>query len=144
MMGYSAANNALANGSRKIMVSNDIRNTARPPIKCPSSNVRLDYKSCGFILGKINNSSKRRANVDTSGSVKFTDLKKLIGEHLKNGLAIDHFVITYAEHVDTANQWKVDVEFKTDTSGAASTTAAIILDDKSGEVKTFLRGRKWS
>jgi hypothetical protein len=83
-------------------------------------------------------------NMDTSGSVKFTDLKKLVAEHLKNGLGIDHFVITYAEHVETANQWKVDVEFKTDGSGASSTTAAISLDDKSGEVKTFLRGRKWS
>ena len=80
--------------------------------------------------------------MDTSGSVKFTDLKKLIGEHLKNGLAIDHFVITYAEHVDTANQWKVDVEFKTDASGAASTTAAIILDDKSGRSKNFFARSK--
>jgi hypothetical protein len=82
--------------------------------------------------------------MDTSGSVKFTDLKKLVAEHLKNGLGIEHFVITYAEHVDTANQWKVDVEFKTDAGDASSTTAAITLDDKSGEVKTFLRGRKWS
>jgi hypothetical protein len=53
-------------------------------------------------------------------------------------------VITYAEHVETANQWKVDVEFKTEASGASSTIAAISLDDKSGEVKTFLHGRKWS
>jgi hypothetical protein len=82
--------------------------------------------------------------MDMSSSVKFTDLKKLVADHLKNGLGIDHFVITYAEHVDTANQWKVDIEFNTDASGASSTTAAIILDDKSGEVKTFLRGRKWS
>ena len=80
----------------------------------------------------------------TSGSVKFTDLKKLVAEHLKNGLGIDQFVITYAEYVETANQWKVDLEFKTDASGNSSTTAAITLDDKSGEVKTFLRGRKWS
>ena len=82
--------------------------------------------------------------MDPSSSVKFTDLKKIVAEHLKNGLGIDQFVITYAEHVETANQWKVDVEFKTDASGASSTTAAITLDDKSGEVKTFLRGRKWS
>ena len=82
--------------------------------------------------------------MDTSSSIKFTDLKKLVAEHLKNGLGIDHFVITYAEHVETANQWKVGVEFKTEDSGASSTTAAISMDDKSGEVKTFLRGRKWS
>lgn len=67
--------------------------------------------------------------MDTSGSVKFTDLKKLVAEHLKNGLGIDHFVITYAEHVETANQWKVDVEFKTEASGASSTIAAISLGD---------------
>ena len=82
--------------------------------------------------------------MDTSGSVKFTDLKNLVAEHLKNGLGINQFVITYAEHVETAGQWKVDIEFKTDASGASATTAAITLDDKSGEVKTFLRGRKWS
>ena len=82
--------------------------------------------------------------MDTSGgSVKFTDLKRLVAEHLA-ALSIDQFVITYAEHVETANQWKVDVEFKTEASGASSTTAAISLDDKTGEVKTFLQGRKWS
>ena len=77
------------------------------------------------------------------GSVKFTDLKRLVAEHLI-ALGINKFVITYAEHVETANQWKVDVEFKTEPSGASSTTAAISLDDKTGEVKTFLQGRKWS
>lgn len=68
--------------------------------------------------------------MDTSGLVKFTDLKKLVADHIKNGLGIDHFVITYAEHVDTANQWKVGVEFKTDAIGTSSTTAAMTLDDK--------------
>ena len=80
--------------------------------------------------------------MDTSGSVKFTDLKKLVTEHLKNGLGIDQFVITYAEHVETANQWKVDVEFKTDASGASSTTTAMTLNGKSGEVRTsFARSK---
>ena len=41
--------------------------------------------------------------MDTTGSVKFTDLKKLVADHFKNGLSIDRFVITYAEHVETAN-----------------------------------------
>ena len=82
--------------------------------------------------------------MDTSGgSVKFKDLKRLVAEHLIT-LGINKFVITYAEYVETANQWKVDVEFKTEASGASSTIAAISLDDKSGEVKTFLHGRKWS
>ena len=31
--------------------------------------------------------------MDPSSSVKFTDLKKIVAEHLKNGLGIDHFVI---------------------------------------------------
>ena len=79
----------------------------------------------------------------SGGSVKFTDLKRLAGEHLA-AFGIHQFVITYAEHVETANQWKVDVEFKTEASGASSTTAAITLDDKTGEVKIFLQGRKWS
>ena len=74
--------------------------------------------------------------MDRSGSVKFTDLKKLVAEHLKNGLGID-LVITYAEHVETANHWKVDVEFKMDASSAPSATATITLENKSGEVKTF-------
>ena len=31
--------------------------------------------------------------MDTTGSVKFTDLKKLVADHFKNGLSIDRFVI---------------------------------------------------
>ncbi len=84
--------------------------------------------------------------METSGDlIKFSDVKKLVGDHIKTASGIEQFVITYAEHLEGAHQWKVDVEYKVNISGILwPTSAALMLDDQTGEVKTFFQGRKWA
>lgn len=84
--------------------------------------------------------------METSGDlIKFSDVKKFVGDHLKTAAGIEQFVITYAEHQESAHQWKVDVEYKENISGILWTTsAALMLDDKTGQVKSFFQGRRWA
>lgn len=84
--------------------------------------------------------------METSEELSFSGVRKSIAEHLKTALGFDsEFSISYADHQESSHTWKVNVEYKKKSGGIVwPTSAAIIVDDKTGKVKKFLEGRRWA
>jgi hypothetical protein len=81
--------------------------------------------------------------MEVSNGLKFTDVKKRIGEHLKTALDIEEFTITFAKHEET--KWRVNVEYKENIGGTLfPTTALFTLDNETGDIMEFQKGRQWS
>lgn len=81
--------------------------------------------------------------MNESAKLKFVDLKRIVGEHLKTALNISDFSITYAKQED--DDWKVNVEF---TEGIPpivmfKQSALFRIDGTTGEVKEFKKGSSW-
>lgn len=81
--------------------------------------------------------------------MKFADVKKVIGEHLKIALGIEDFSITYAKL--EGDDWNVNVEYNV-KSGLPplppplpwKETALFTIDGFTGDVKRFEKGRYWT
>ena len=75
--------------------------------------------------------------------LKFADVKKVIGEHLKIALNIEDFSITFAKQ--EGNDWRVNVQYP-EKIGALTwqTNALFTIDATTGEVKVFEKGRYWT
>ena len=77
--------------------------------------------------------------------LKFADVRKVIGEHLKTALNIEIFSITYAKQ--EGNDWNVNVEYniKPEPSPAFvwRETSLFTIDAFTGDVKRFEKGHYW-
>ena len=81
--------------------------------------------------------------MEETKKLKFADVKKVVGEHLKTALNIEEFSITFAKQEE--NEWRVNIEFKENVGGILfPTSAAFTIDNTTGEVKQFYKGRAWS
>lgn len=81
--------------------------------------------------------------MDDKDQMKFADIKRIVGEHLKTAIGVEQFTIGYAKH--TEGQWKVNVEYQENIEGILfPTSVAMVLNDQTGEVEEFLKGRAWS
>jgi hypothetical protein len=77
-----------------------------------------------------------------SNKLKFADVKRIVGEHLKTALNITDFSMTYAKQ--EGNVWKVNVEYREIVGGLSlSQSALFMIDYMTGEVKQFEKGRFW-
>lgn len=75
-------------------------------------------------------------------TLNFADVKKKVGIHLETALKIKDFSITYAIHIGKV--WKVNIEFKEKVGSLYMPTSALIsMDDVTGEIKIFQKGRYW-
>lgn len=77
-----------------------------------------------------------------SNKLKFADVKRVVGEHLKTALNIADFSITFAKQVGA--DWKVNVAYT--EKGEVVTfeqSALFMIDGQTGEVKEFQKGRYW-
>ena len=80
--------------------------------------------------------------MEVGNGLKFSDIKQLVGEHLKTALNIDEFVITYAKH--DKNTWQVNVQYWERVGDDVFPTVALLaLDDLTGDVTVFKTGREW-
>ena len=75
--------------------------------------------------------------------LKFADVKRVIGEHLKTAINVTNFSITFAKL--EGNDWRVNVEY-TEMGGILSwsNSAMFTIGASNGEVKLFERGRSWT
>jgi len=83
--------------------------------------------------------------MEVKNGLKFADIKRFIGEHLKTAMGINTFSISFAKHEE--NKWRVNVEWKEDISGTGilfTQTALFTLDDKTGEILEFQKGKWWN
>jgi hypothetical protein len=81
--------------------------------------------------------------VEENTKLKFVDVKRVIGEHLKTAINVANFSITFAKL--EGNDWKVNVEY-TEMNGLLTSwtnSAMFTIDANSGDVKLFERGRSW-
>ena len=75
--------------------------------------------------------------------LKFADVKKVVGEHLKTALDVENFSITFAKQ--EGNDWRVNIEYP-EKIGTLTwrTNALFTIDATTGEVKVFEKGRYWT
>jgi hypothetical protein len=81
--------------------------------------------------------------MEVKNELKFADIKRLVGEHLKTALNVDDFVITFAKHEQ--DKWRVNAEWRENVSGILfAQTALLTLDSKTGEILEFQKGKLWN
>ena len=81
--------------------------------------------------------------MEVSNGLKFSDVKELVGAHLKTALNIDEFIITYAKH--EKNTWRVNVQYwETIGEEVFPTVALLTLDDMTGDITVFKTGKEWN
>jgi len=74
--------------------------------------------------------------------LNFEEIKKRVGEHLKNVFGVEEFKITFAKQEEEV--WRVNVEFK-ERDGAIEmpSTAQLSVDIRTGEIKELRKGYSW-
>jgi hypothetical protein len=83
--------------------------------------------------------------VENKTILKFADVRKVIGEHLKTALNIENFSITYARQEE--NDWNINVEYYEQQGPQPlqwGGTALFTIDGFTGDVKKFEKGRLWT
>ena len=74
--------------------------------------------------------------------LKFADVKRVIGEHLRTALNVERFSITYAKQ--EGNDWNINVEYEAQVGLLPwRETALFTIDGFTGGVKRFEKGRYW-
>jgi len=80
--------------------------------------------------------------MEIKDKLSFADIKKKVGVHLKTALNIEDFSITLAKH--EGKVWKVNTEFIEKIGTREWPASALFsIDDTSGEIKEFQKGRYW-
>ena len=75
------------------------------------------------------------------GIITFEEVRKKIEAHMKIAMKREDFDITYAKVV--GDEWHINIEWKKEKD-LFSSTAAIALDAKTGELKQFQKNRYWT
>ncbi len=80
--------------------------------------------------------------VDAKDRLSFTDIKRVIGEHLRTALNVKNFSITFAKQ--EGDKWRVNVQYE-EVVGLLTwqQTALFTLDAKDGGVLEFEKGRTY-
>ena len=77
--------------------------------------------------------------------ISFSDLEKIISEHLSNVMGIEHFDITYAkvEYDDEIEKkvWKVNVTYPADI--LFTTQSILKIDAETGDIIEFGKDKIW-
>ena len=71
----------------------------------------------------------------------FEEVRKRIEKHMATALKVEDFDITYAKVVN--DEWHVNLEWKKE-NGFFSSTVAVSLDAKTGELKSFAKNKYWT
>lgn len=74
--------------------------------------------------------------------LNFEEVKRKIGEHLKNYFGVEEFEIAFAKQEEDV--WRVNVEYR-ERDGAIElpTAAQLSIDARTGEVVEFRKGYSW-
>jgi hypothetical protein len=83
------------------------------------------------------------ALMTASNKLKFADIKRIIGEQLKIALNVTDFTITFAKLI--GETWMVNISFPEKIGDfSINETALFSIDNQTGEVKQFQKGRVWN
>jgi uncharacterized membrane protein YkoI len=70
----------------------------------------------------------------------FSQVRKIVAEHLKTALSVDKFDITSAKLDEVQDVWRISVEFKKPENPTFTDIASLTIDATTGEIKEFKRG----
>lgn len=101
------------------------------------------------LIDKLQNESDPLKRVvvalaEAAPKLRFADVKRIIGEHLRTALGITDFTITFAKQ--EGDIWRVNVVLPADTTEGFkfADSALLAIDGRTGEVRQFEKGRTWT